>query len=51
MDTNAITFSLDGKWLVSVSGGRENNRVRLWQMPPYYGWFWLLLSIIEEMNY
>ncbi|ELS03108.1 WD domain, G-beta repeat-containing protein [Xenococcus sp. PCC 7305] len=42
MDTRAIAFSPDGKWLASVSGGRENNRVRLWRMPPYSGWFWLL---------
>ena len=42
MDTRAIAFSPDGKWLASVSGGRENNRVRLWRMPPYSGWFWFL---------
>ncbi len=37
MDTNAIAFSPDGKWLASVSGGRKNNRVRFWRMPPYSG--------------
>lgn len=47
MDTNAIAFSPDGKWLASVSGGRENNRVRFWLMPPspYSGWFWFLGTI------
>ncbi|MEM7592205.1 MAG: hypothetical protein AAF383_11915 [Cyanobacteria bacterium P01_A01_bin.83] len=43
---NAIAFSPDGKWLASMSGSRKNhNRVRLWRMPPYSGWWWFLGSI------
>ena len=45
MNAKAIAFSPDGKWLASVSGSKDRNRVRLWRMPPYSGWWWFLGSI------
>lgn len=38
INTKAISFSPDGKWLASVGGDNENNRIRLWRMPFYIGW-------------
>ena len=42
---NQIAFSPDGKWLASMSDSEDRNRVRLWRMPPYSGWWWFLGSI------
>ncbi|MEM7595238.1 MAG: WD40 repeat domain-containing protein, partial [Cyanobacteria bacterium P01_A01_bin.83] len=42
---NKIAFSPDGKWLASMSDSKDHNRVRLWRMPPYSGWWWFLGSI------
>jgi|GEM_PF-6386682 len=33
MKAKAILFSPDGKWLASMSGGKENNKIRMWRMP------------------
>ena len=45
---NKIAYSPDGKWLASMSDStdsKDDNRIRLWRMPAYSGWWWFLGSI------